>query len=69
MDLPRHPLRIRHHDLGSDHALGTLMLSSSSPSSSATSVEAPPLEVDPDHLPYSSSRVDLVRPPAPVHEP
>jgi E3 ubiquitin-protein ligase RNF5 len=68
LGLPRAP-RARRPDLGSDLALGTPMLSSSSPSSSAASAEAPPLEVDPVHPPYSPSRADLVRPPTPAHEP
>ncbi|XP_062231637.1 uncharacterized protein LOC133929060 [Phragmites australis] len=63
LGLPRAP-RTRRPDLGSDLALGTPMLSSSSPSSSAASADAPPPET-----PYSPSRADLVRPPTPVHEP
>ena len=68
LGLPRAP-RARRPDLGSDLALGTPMLSSSSPSSSAASADAPPLETDPLHPPYSPSRADLVRPPTPAHEP
>jgi E3 ubiquitin-protein ligase RNF5 len=68
LGLPRAP-RAPRPDLGSDLALGTPMLSSSSPSSSAASADAPPLETDPLHPPYSPSRAELVRPPTPVHEP
>ncbi|EES18372.1 hypothetical protein BDA96_09G178600 [Sorghum bicolor] len=68
LGLPRAP-RARRPDLGSDLALGTPMLSSSSPSSSAASADAPPLETDPLHPPYSPTRADLVRPPTPAHEP
>ncbi|GJN14681.1 hypothetical protein PR202_gb01536 [Eleusine coracana subsp. coracana] len=68
LGLPRAP-RARRPDLGSDLVLGTPMLSSSSPSSSAASADAPPLETDPVHPPYSPSRADLVRPPTPMHEP
>jgi hypothetical protein len=50
-------------DLGSNLALGTPMLSSSSPSSSTASVDVPPLEMDLLHPPYSLFRADLVRPP------
>ncbi|WVZ98908.1 hypothetical protein U9M48_044278 [Paspalum notatum var. saurae] len=70
LGLPHAP-RARRPDLGSDLALGTPMLSSSSPSSSAASADAPPPETaDPLLPPYSSpSRADLVRPPTPAHEP
>ncbi|RCV17306.1 hypothetical protein SEVIR_3G214700v4 [Setaria viridis] len=68
LGLPRAP-RARRPDLGSDLALGTPMLSSSSPSSSAASADAPPPEGEPLHPPYSPSRADLVRPPTPAHEP
>ncbi|XP_062179999.1 uncharacterized protein LOC133884561 [Phragmites australis] len=68
LGLPRAP-RARRPDLGSDLALGTPMLSSSSPSSSAASADAPPPETDPLHPPYSPSLADLVRPPTPAHEP
>ncbi|PWZ17726.1 E3 ubiquitin-protein ligase RNF185 [Zea mays] len=68
LGLPRAP-RARRPDLGFDLALGTPMLSSSSPSSSAASADAPPLETDPLHPPYSPSRADLMRPPTPAHEP
>lgn len=68
LGLPRAP-RARRPDLGSDLALGTPMLSSSSPSSSAASADAPPPETDPLHPPYSPSRADLVCPPTPAHEP
>ncbi|KAJ1263303.1 hypothetical protein BS78_09G173300 [Paspalum vaginatum] len=68
LGLPRAP-RARRPDLGSDLALGTPMLSSSSPSSSAASADAPPPETDALLPPYSPSRADLVRPPTPAHEP
>lgn len=68
LGLPRAP-RARRPDLGSDLVLSTPMLSSSSPSSSAASADAPPLEMDAVHPPYSPSRADLVRPPTPAHEP
>ncbi|KAG8039361.1 hypothetical protein GUJ93_ZPchr0005g15557 [Zizania palustris] len=67
LGLPRAP-RQRRPDLGSDLALGTPMLSSS-PSSSAASADAPPLEPKPLHPPYSPSRVNLVRSPTPLPEP
>jgi hypothetical protein len=62
LGLPHAP-HARLLDLGSNLTLGTPMLSSSSPSSSAASVDAPPLEMDLLHPPYSLFRADLVRPP------
>ncbi|KAF0923819.1 hypothetical protein E2562_007682 [Oryza meyeriana var. granulata] len=67
LGLPRAP-RPRRPDLGSDLALGTPMLSSS-PSSSAASADAPPLEPEPLHPSYSPSRAELVRPPTLLPEP
>lgn len=67
LGLPRAP-RLRRPDLGSDLALGTPMLSSS-PSSSAASADAPPLETEPLHPPYSPPPAELVRPPTPLPEP
>ncbi|KAL5232522.1 hypothetical protein ABZP36_031298 [Zizania latifolia] len=67
LGLPR-ALRPRRPDLGSDLVLGAPMLSSS-PSSSAASADASPLEPEPLLPPYSPSRADLMRPPTSLPEP